>query len=342
MSAHPEFVIVGQGLAGTALAWHLLRRGRTVLVVDRESGGCSRHAAGLITPITGKRVAKSWRWDELRPTAAAFYHEIETETGTTFFHPRGSIRLFGSDDERARYPGPNNEFAIRSDWFDARFGGFAMPDAARLDVSRYLEASREHFRTRGAYRAATIDPKQIAHTTTGISIPELNLTAQTLVLCRGFAPDDDPWFGSIPFRAAKGEILTVRVPGLAEERAIHRGVWLAPAGNEMFRVGATYSWHQLDTTPTATGRAELEGRLRELIKLPFEVVGHAAAVRPIIGGSVPVLGRHPDTPRVAFFNGLGSKGSLLSPFFGNQLAAHLCGEGDIDPEVDVQKSLCRA
>ena len=32
----PEFAIVGQGLAGTALAWQLLRRGRSVLVVDSE------------------------------------------------------------------------------------------------------------------------------------------------------------------------------------------------------------------------------------------------------------------------------------------------------------------
>lgn len=338
--SHPEFVIVGQGLAGTALAWQFLRRGRSVLVVDREYGGCSPLAAGLMTPVTGKRVAESWRWNELFPFAAAFYRDLEAQTGTRFFTARGAVRLFASADEQARYRGPDVPFEVRDDWFHAGFGGFAMPSAARLDVPGYLRASREHFRARGAYLGADLDPKQIELTATDVRVPQLSIEAQCLVFCRGFAPDSDPWFGSVVFRGAKGEILTVRVPGLAEERVIHRGVWLAPLGNELFRVGATYSWHQLDATPTPAGRTELETRLRELLKLPFEVVGHDAAVRPIIGGSVPVLGRHPRFPQLAFFNGLGSKGSLLSPFFGEQLAAHLCGEGEIEAEVDVRNRLC--
>ena len=75
-----DFVIVGQGLAGTTLAWQLLRRGRSVLVIDREGGvTSSRIAAGLITPVTGKRLAKSWRWEELYPAAVAFYRSLEAE-----------------------------------------------------------------------------------------------------------------------------------------------------------------------------------------------------------------------------------------------------------------------
>lgn len=337
---HPELVIVGQGLAGTALAWQLLRRNRSVLVIDREHGGCSPLAAGLMTPVTGKRVAESWRWDELFPFASAFYRDMEARTGAAFFTARGAVRLFASADERARYRGPEIPCDVRTDWFHAEFGGFAMPDAARLDVPSYLRVSREHFRARGAYLGAELRPEQIELTLGGVRVSQLGLETQALVFCRGFAPNSDPWFGSVAFRGAKGEILTVRVPGLAEERVLHRGVWLAPLGNELFRVGATYSWHQLDAQPTAQGRTELETRLRDLLKLPFEVTGHDAAVRPITGGSVPVLGRHPRFPQLAFFNGLGSKGSLLSPFFANQLAGALCGEGGIEAEVDVRNRLC--
>src|SRR6188768_1512417 len=100
----PEFVIVGQGLAGTALAWALLRRGRRVLVIDREGGGSSsRVAAGLITPVTGKRLAKSWRWDELYPAAVAFYRAIEAETRSAFFHQRPALRLFANEAERDEF-----------------------------------------------------------------------------------------------------------------------------------------------------------------------------------------------------------------------------------------------
>src|SRR5262245_55893386 len=104
MFSRVEFVIVGQGLAGTALAWQLRRRGRSVLVVDRESGNsASRLAAGLITPVTGKRMAKSWRWDELYPAAVAFYRWLEAETGTSYLHQQPALRLFADTSESDEY-----------------------------------------------------------------------------------------------------------------------------------------------------------------------------------------------------------------------------------------------
>jgi glycine/D-amino acid oxidase-like deaminating enzyme len=100
--------------------------------------------------------------------------------------------------------------------------------------------------------------------------------------------------------------------------------------------GATYSWAVMDDAPTAPGRDELTSRLGELIRTPFEVVGHTAGVRPIVAGRKPVLGVHPDNPRLVVFNGLSSKGSLSAPFFAEMLAAHLCDGTPIDPEVDVR------
>lgn len=347
--ARVDVVVVGQGLAGTPLAWQLRRRNRSVLVIDRESGNSSsRVAAGLVTPVTGKRLARSWRWDELRGAAVEFYRAIEAETGEACFHERPALRLFVNESER-------DEFRRRAGGvlaglvrpaddapgeFGAAFGGFEMPTAARLDVPRYLDASREHFRRHGSYLAADLDPvRDVELTADGVRLPRLGVEAASLVLCRGFSPDADPWFGGIRFNAAKGEILTLRIPGLREDRVIHRGVWLAPTGGGVFRCGATYSRDELDREPTAAGRAELESRLRAFLRLPFEVIGHEAAVRPVIDAGFPVLGRHPTFPQLAYFNGLGSKGSLLAPFFADHLAACLFGGREADPAVDVRKRL---
>ena len=102
---------------------------------------------------------------------------------------------------------------------------------------------------------------------------------------------------------------------MAEERVVHRGIWLAPLGDEVFRVGSTYTWEPLDTRPTPEGRAVIESKLRDFLKVPYKILDHQAAVRPVIDAGYPVLGRHPEHPRLAYFNGLGSKGSLLAPFF---------------------------
>ncbi len=347
MSSRAEYVIVGQGLAGTALAWHLLWRGRSVLVVDRERGGCSRIAAGLITPVTGKRLAKSWRWDELYPNAVAFYHKIEAETRETFFHQQPAFRIYGSELERTECAKRSTSLLcglvrlaapVRAGWFSTPLGAFEM-DAARLDVPKYLDASREHFFAHGAYLAAEVEPRDIELTATGVRIPSLSVEAQTVIFCRGFDAGADTWFGVIKSNAAKGEILTVRIPGLAEARVVHRGIWLAPVGNEVFRVGSTYTWEPLDTRPTAEGRAEIESKLREFLRLPFNVIDHEAAVRPVIDAGFPVIGRHPHFPQLAYFNGLGSKGSLLAPFFADQLAAHLCDGSEIEEKVNVSRFL---
>ena len=73
-----DYLIVGQGLAGSLLAWQLLERGQRVLVIDRdEPDTCSKVAAGIVSPITGSRIAPSWRINEFLPFAHQFYWKIE-------------------------------------------------------------------------------------------------------------------------------------------------------------------------------------------------------------------------------------------------------------------------
>ena len=69
-----DYLIVGHGLAGATLAWQLQKLGQTIAVVDREAPNtASRVAAGLISPISGKRNAASYRFDEFWKEAKEFY-----------------------------------------------------------------------------------------------------------------------------------------------------------------------------------------------------------------------------------------------------------------------------
>jgi len=72
-------LIVGQGLAGSLLAWQLVRRGQRVVVVDCEQEtSSSKVAGGIVTPITGMRMVKTWRLDEFYPVAREFYRWPES------------------------------------------------------------------------------------------------------------------------------------------------------------------------------------------------------------------------------------------------------------------------
>lgn len=60
-----DYIIVGQGLAGSLIALNLLRRGKSVRVIDDgHKHAASKVAAGLINPITGRRHVLTWRFLE--------------------------------------------------------------------------------------------------------------------------------------------------------------------------------------------------------------------------------------------------------------------------------------
>lgn len=348
MDSKFDAVIVGQGLAGTALAWSLRWQGARVLLVDRDQGiTSSRVSAGLITPVTGQKMARSWRFPELWPYALRYYERVEAETGLRVFRGTSMVRLFTSTVERQQFdrcflPEESRsdiqflQSPVDPDSFDAPCAGFSMRDGGQLDVVTYLNVSREHFKRDGCFQICDLQfPWDVQFAAGGVRIPSLNVVADRIVLCQGFGGIGNHWFRDVEFKPSKGEILTLRVPGLREDRVIHRGIWLAPQGNELFRAGATYDWINLDAQPTAAGRDEIVARLKLFLRRPFEVVAHSAAVRPIHKNQYPVMGFHPLIPQLGFFNGLGSKGTLQAPFFSRQLASAMTGGERIDPEVDV-------
>jgi glycine/D-amino acid oxidase-like deaminating enzyme len=175
---------------------------------------------------------------------------------------------------------------------------------AQLDVPGYLAASRRCFQALGGYQAGAFEWAD--------SLPE----AGWIISCEGFAATRNPYFDWIPFKAAKGEILTIRFEQPFPPRSLHAGIWMAPTAEaRVFRVGSTYDWHCLDQHPTAEAREELERKLRALVRVPFTIIQHEAAVRPIIQESKALLGLHPVHEHLGFFNGLGSKGALHAPWF---------------------------
>ena len=332
VSCECDVVLIGQGLAGTALAWQLRWRGSRVMVIDREAATTSsRIAAGLITPITGQRLKTTWRLAEFWPVAERFYRQVETLTNCRFFDQRRMVRLFADERESDLFKKrAANEFGdlvhqpaplIDETCFANPLGGFEMTTAGQLNVTRYLSASRDDFARLGGYLAADIDPQHdLEFDATDVLLPRWGIKTRRVIFCQGIDAAHNPWFREVRFDATKGEILTLRIPDLTEQRIVHRGIWLAPIGDGLFRAGSTYERNQLDTVPTRQGRDEICSRLREFLHLPFEVIDHSAAVRPIIFGRHPVVGLHPVYPQLGYFNGLASKGVLQAPLLASRFA----------------------
>jgi glycine oxidase len=350
-----DTIIIGQGLAGTTLAWHLMMADQRVLVIDAEEPiTSSKIAAGLITPITGKRMSLSWRNDEFLPVAQQFYCDIEQRTSNRFFYTRTAVRLFGSEadqktwSKRQQQPGyqahvlnPQPSPLLASEIADTNLGGFTM-HAAQLDVAAYLAVSRAAFSATGAYTAMTLD----WHHDVSIGSETINikhLRTRRLISCEGYAATRNPYFAHVPFNAAKGDILTVRFhqppPGHGmPAQSLHRDLWVAPTTEpNVFRVGSTYDWTTLDNAPSATARAAIEHKLQAFLRVPYTVLDHQAAVRPIIHLSEAVIGLHSQYQQLGYFNGLGSKGSLHAPWFARCFTEFLVQGTPLPETLNVRK-----
>ncbi len=332
-----EVTIVGQGLAGTCLAWRLWDRGREFNLLHRGEGrSTSSISAGLLTPVTGRNVNPSWRLEEFLEEARDFYRKVETVLGEQFFHEVPIVRLFTDADERGRFDQKRSELnrwvaeflEPRDCPCHAPHGGVIWKGGGRLDAQRFLEASRGFFREAGLLEVQEID----------LNVPEPD--GRISVLCAGAPGLGQGPFGFLPERRAKGEILTVRILGFPEDRIMSRNGWLIPLGGGIFRAGSTYRWDDLSDRPTNSGRAQIEELIRSFTDLPFEVLDHVAGIRPIVRQSRPVIGSHPEIENLFIFNGLGSKGVLYAPGAAGRLAAHLCEGHEIEEDLNVRTLFC--
>ena len=56
-----DYLIVGMGLAGSALAYFLSKNGKKIALIDNNiDQTSSKIAAGLYNPITGRKMVKTW------------------------------------------------------------------------------------------------------------------------------------------------------------------------------------------------------------------------------------------------------------------------------------------
>ena len=341
------FLIVGQGLAGTAVAWRLWEQGLPFLIVDPdEPQTSSKVAAGLITPITGMRLNLSWRIDTLLPEAQTFYEAIEARLGGRFYHSVPHVRLFKNERELKIWSTRREDPALQP-WLDSQapaplvdpthvygeLGGFQQRPAGWLDTAAYLAASREHFKSLGMWLQDTVAEEDLDVSPDRVRWQGRDFSH--VILCRGWLESrGERYFPWLKFDAARGVIVTLTIGAeFAEHRILNRGGWMLPRPDGTWRAGSTYEF-DFDR-PLEPSVEEVRAKLSGLLRTPFEITSAQAGIRPIIKRHYGAVGSHPRYPRVAVLNGLGSKGVLRSPAFARMLVDHLMDRAPLEAAVDV-------
>ena len=344
-----DFLLIGQGLAGTLLAHFLKEDGCSVQIVDEHQPRAStRVAAGLINPVTGRRFVKSWRIDELLPFAQQTYRQLETQLDTALYHERPIYRALYSVEEEnlwlERCADPQYRQYVADEGLPENIDKYVIPPrgfgrvngGAQVHIGKMVDAFRQQATAQGILESAPFDFSQLHISASGVQYGPWS--ARHIVFCEGRWGKNNPLFSDLPLVGDKGEVLLVRLPAeVSLEAIIKHRVFVVPMGEGLYWIGSNYSSRYESDTPTEQGRAWLEENLRRSLSCPFEVVNHLAAVRPTVKDRRPLLGRHPDHNNVFVFNGLGTKGTSLGPFWARHFADFLQGKTELDAEVDIRR-----
>ncbi|SNS62049.1 Glycine/D-amino acid oxidase [Belliella buryatensis] len=342
-----DFLLIGQGIAGTVLSYRLMQSGMRIIVIDQpEQNQSSRIAAGLYNPVTGRKMVKTWNADLLFPEIEPLYEEMESFLGAKFLYKNPIYRPFLSKEEQNEWMGNSGDEKFvsylkeirTSSYFEAvkdEFGGVLLNTSGYLDINVLLDVYTRYLSERNLVRFEKYEETQLIVEKEGIKYQDIQ--AKGVVYCNGLGCLGSKFFEDLPFAPVKGEILDIEQEFRPEE-IINRGVFRITLPNQLLRVGSTYSWHDLDQGPTERAKIEILDRLDNLVNIENKkVVVHKTGIRPATKDRRPFLGKHPEHESVYIFNGFGAKGVSLIPYYSKMMIDLLIKKNEPHPDVNISR-----
>jgi len=351
--ASKRYIIVGAGLAGCLITWRMQQAGHNVFLIGSTQLPCaSEVAGGIINPVTGRWMTKSWNFDACIGHAAETYRELEKKLNISIYHsiPFTRYCLNEGDSKRLQRRMRNPRYANvignytpvdktqRS--LNDTHGSFQVKQAAYVKLAQLLQKLRAHFLQQGIFRDEVFNYDCLIKENSIWSYQDIQ--ADHILFCEGTGIDKNPWFNHLPLTPIKGETLTFKCPTLKLPLSLyHRSKWLLPSDNDLFRIGATYDENDRSETPTESGKEELLASMRSFIT-PIhltKIIRHTAGLRPCTQDFRPFAGSHPVYQNLHVFNGLGSKGTLLAPELIRQFLAYLLEDAPLSKAIDCKRYL---
>jgi len=341
-----DYIIIGQGISGTMLSYQFAKAGLSFVVIDDAlPSASSRVAAGMINPVTGRRIVKTWMIDRLLPFAYDTYTEIGNELQIKAIEETPVIDFFPTKQMQTAFlervsdiPEYLHESEGNKEYekcFRFHYGYGIIRPVYTVNSRQLLPAWRDRLNAKGQLIESRFRPELLEFTPAGLQYESIH--ASKIIYCNGNVGSDYSWFRNLPFAENKGQALIIEIEGLPAGNIYAKGLKMLPLGDSHFWVGSSYEWDFTEVGPTIDFREKTMLQLNDWLKIPYKLVDHVAALRPATLERRPFVGFHPHEPRIGILNGMGTKGFSLAPFFAKQFTTHIIDGDPIDQAADIQR-----
>lgn len=337
-----KILIVGGGLSGVCLAHELTNKKCDVKLLDSGVNHSSAVAAGMINPMTFRKMVKTWMGDELIPFLIAFYKDLEQKTGERFFFERTIRRAFSTAHERKlwlekekdpdylNYIYPLDD-SSKQPYVIADFGTGIVKSPGYVDSKLFLKANHNYLLSLGVLELSSFNFDAFDANTLTYS----GIKYDKIIFAEGYHGKDNPYFNYLPLELVKGEVLSLKINNIDPSEIVNRKCFVLPTHDGEFKLGATFTWKTPDLIPTQDAREELLSQYSDLLKKDYELIEHEVGIRPTVSDRRPLIGAHPEHSGLFIFNGMGTKGYMIAPYFSRHFANHLIDHSPLLDEVNI-------
>ncbi len=318
-----DFIIVGQGIAGTLISFELMRHGKSVLVIDQlKSDSSSLIAGAVLNPVVFKgRKNDPERTGQIK-IAVDVYEAISKQIQISFLKKTTLIRFADSAEElsafRENISKAGVEKEMNSDiskeiekYFIDSQSSVSVSPVWKVDNGLLLSTWRKFLLQNQLLREEIFE-----YANCKISKEEViykDICSEKIIFCEGVGVKNNPFINSDSFIPNRGDVLILFIPGLQTEIIFQKEYRLIPMNDELFWLGSNYRWSFENLKPDAEWRINAEPLLKQWIKLPFKVEHHLVAERPTTSGQQVFATNISGYKNAFWLNGLGTRGFTIAP-----------------------------
>lgn len=335
-----DIVIIGRGLAGATLSFRLIAKGIPHRIIDNPTlSSSSKIAAGLVNPIVLKRLKMVQGAEHFMEHIPAFYQNLETLTCQQFYNPATIQHIFANPGEinlwEEKKDNPfhsqylKDKLDIPDPYLIAPHKLGLMQGVGWLNTTKYLAAHRSFCKANDV----AIEGRTISYS----EASKLAQSRTAVILCNGHLLRDWDLLPSGTFSPTRGEVMTIETEHLPKEHILHSSIFTIHLGDNLYKVGATYHWDNLNDTPTEAGLERLKSDLEKVYSAPYKVAQHQAGVRPNTKDRKPLIGAIDENLMV--FNGMGSRAALMTPYLSSLFLDYLTDNKPLPSEYDIARFL---
>ena len=309
------------------------------MVIDNDlKGSASQVAAGIINPITGHRLNLTTDFVDDYAHATQFYASLEQQFNVNLIDTVNQVRLIKNPGQagyfarRLKQKEYQEFLAVNSDtslFGDTEHGTARIQQTSVVDTKQLLREIKKWLILRDSYINAPADYTSLQFTTGMVKYQALN--AQGIIFCEGYQAINNPWLKDLPFKLAKGEVLTIeRLRNT--DTMLSWGNWLIPHNDNSAKLGSNYAWHDTELVPSKDVRDKLLDSLEAHTGLRPAVLNHEVGIRPTTTDRHAFVGPISGLDNGYCFNGFGSKGCLTISTHADLLCEYLLNQAPL-PEA---------